>query len=673
MAPPSPPVRVTRARAAAALAKDAAKTAPISAASSRVTKPKNKKDQPAASVKAAAAKRRATAKPKAARGSTATNATESSLAKSRRPGDRKRKAPAGAAADDADDLSLSEEDRPAKKQRGQAAKATKPESQQEPNSISNTGSEASSSAHTASSSSAPVTATSPSAATTIPAVDSDPRVTRARSTRPAALAARTALKQQASTRSRQSVASGASASANAEKSDKKTKSSRPARNIITTTYGTTPTPGLRSAVSRPLQNASQNPKKTVTFEEPANEDNLAGMPAKAVHNSDISDISDISDSSDDSDDSDGAAGPSTQAAVAVKNEKKVLSPLGPQKDGWIRPFSQDNGSDDELATAEKTPLKSPRQQLKDELLLTEKRQEDVSPYLAASSSVLSNAPRRLPMSPFKDAFKSPAKRVEGVSPFLTSSIEPKGTEPSSAPSLLQSPAKRPRMPLSVLSQANNEVAESYKVSLLKSPAKHPSQLMKKAGDEDIESPISKAPFPGPLFTKEPIAELQKKPTPKEREVPDHEDITPERSMDEAAKTLQQSTAPVEDAEKENADVSTTQINDQQMINDQPGTGKLEAPVVDAREQITSEQAPLVNHEPEHNKPEIEEGEASDLDVEEQSVLTSTAENDQQIDDQLATGEANASVLGAEEQLMIPTIKDDQSMTSSRLAKRMHQC
>ncbi|KAI1475675.1 hypothetical protein F4774DRAFT_428712 [Daldinia eschscholtzii] len=266
-----------------------------------------------------------------------------------------------------------------------------------------------------------------------------------------------------------------------------TASTKAATGVITTSVSTEPTPGLKSAVSRPTSRVAGIVKKTVTFQEPEKEnlvpttvtkakakttETATGMRAKPVRKP-------------------AATGRTTRASTkSAISETREKSPLSPKKDAQNLALSRDTDSDDELATLEKTPLKplmkSPVKPPATKKLDLQPQPDDTEEAVQEAtepigSSVFGSPARRPPASPFKDMMKSPAKKVDAV-PFVLSSMEEQQTA-SSPPktSILQSPAKRPSVPIKVFqpAQESNGINRSpVKMSLFQSPAKRPASPFK---------------------------------------------------------------------------------------------------------------------------------------------------------------------------------------------------
>jgi hypothetical protein len=223
----------------------------------------------------------------------------------------------------------------------------------------------------------------------------------------------------------------------------------------------------------------------------------------------------------------------TQAASkpAATQEKPGKAPLSPKKVTQI-PLSRD-GSEDELATMEKTPLKplmkspvkppagilggmrsrSPTPAENDSTLSANTITLD-APEIC-TSNVLASPARRPPSSPFKDAMKSPPKRLDGVQLFQTSKAQhntANGPSPLKT-SFLQSPAKRPQSPLKRLDFSTNSRPEQpqtqspFKMSLLQSPAKRPISsargLVSPGRREMVADPML-SPATEPLLLSKPV-------------------------------------------------------------------------------------------------------------------------------------------------------------------------
>ncbi|KAI1090352.1 hypothetical protein F5B19DRAFT_328344 [Rostrohypoxylon terebratum] len=266
-----------------------------------------------------------------------------------------------------------------------------------------------------------------------------------------------------------------------------------ATGTITTTVSTEPTPGLKSAVSRPASRIGGATKKTVTFQEPEKENMLPPAPPKAKGKA-----------------TESATGmrakpvrkpASTRATrasarTATANETREKSPLSPKKDAENLSLSRDADSDDELATLEKTPLKPlmkspikpPTMAKKLDLQPPPGDEDDVKDASGpTTSSALASPARRPSKNPFK-GLKSPAKKDEGSLGYLFSDKdEEQDTQfvGSSKASILLSPAKRPQLPIKSLqppSQESNNINHSpIKMSLLQSPAKRPMSPFKLQG------------------------------------------------------------------------------------------------------------------------------------------------------------------------------------------------
>ncbi|RYC55151.1 hypothetical protein CHU98_g11062 [Xylaria longipes] len=501
----SPPKRMTRARAAAASAtattlstkatksdrvtkstkatpsiKSTAATAPTAASAKKAAVAKKATTTTAAAT-TAAKKPTATKKP-AAKGATTTSTNTT------RPTTRKRKAQIFDGDDDEDDLSKEDNtpkptmNRPAKKLRGSAKKAVDPETE----SVSEHESEPQSKSQEQDAQNSTATITRPTRG----------RPKKSTATTSTSSAAKTQTPSTTSrTRTRKTTVKDDDVATTAKQAPKKR--GRAAAGTVTTTCTTEPTPGLKSAVSRPASKLAGVLKKTVTFQEPEKENVPPGAATKAKAKTETATTT-----------ATGmrakpvrkpaASGRTTRAsaraAIADVTEKK---PLSPKKDGQNLPLSRDVGSDDELATYEKTPLKpSMKSPVKPstgvrklELPPLEKEKDGNSPPTLELTlpSALNSPARRPPPSPFKDMMKSPAK----VSPliFPSTSTETQGAQSPSKPTMLQSPAKRPNVSLQAFQFNQEQVGATrspMKTSLLGTPAKRPVSPLKLLG-----SPVSR--------------------------------------------------------------------------------------------------------------------------------------------------------------------------------------
>ncbi|KAI1334304.1 hypothetical protein F5Y15DRAFT_401863 [Xylariaceae sp. FL0016] len=268
-----------------------------------------------------------------------------------------------------------------------------------------------------------------------------------------------------------------------------------AAGTVATACFTEPTPGLKSNISRPASRIGSIVKKSVSFQEPEKENvvpataagkskgkttetSATGMRARPVRKPAV-------------------AGRTTRAAARAATIEDKKGPLSPKKDGQNRDLSRDGSSDDELATFEKTPLKplmkspvKPPSTKRFELPPPTKEDGNDATQMSEppTSTVFGSPARRPQASPFKDAMKSPAKKVESVPSLMyTSDKSEKEPESSSSkvPLLLNSPAKRPQMPIKSLhppAQDHSSLPRSpVKMSLFGSPAKRPTSPAKKNG------------------------------------------------------------------------------------------------------------------------------------------------------------------------------------------------
>lgn len=208
------------------------------------------------------------------------------------------------------------------------------------------------------------------------------------------------------------------------------------------------------------------------------------------------------------------------------DNKKATMPLSPKKVSQLSVNRDlDVDSEDELAM-DGTPARpfhrSPVKPTMGRKRPT-KMQDDGSDEEAENnalppteSTILLGSPiRRPPQSPFKNSMKSPAKRIEGLQLSLSTT---KDTLQSSASpfkaSLLQSPAKRPPMPMKAVdlelsSSREQTIASPFKQSLLQSPAKRPFSPFKpvRVPEEPTEA-RSPAPTPVLLCTPPAVEETE---------------------------------------------------------------------------------------------------------------------------------------------------------------------
>lgn len=276
-------------------------------------------------------------------------------------------------------------------------------------------------------------------------------------------------------------------------------------------------PGTATSTSAPT---SKPVKKTVTFAEPDKENVLpvtgarktavpkpadtpaTGMRAKPVRKPAGT----------------GRATRTTATKKPIRNagDKQAPMPLSPKKATQLSANrDRDADSEDELAM-DRTPARplqrSPVKLAVDSKPPTQAREEDSQgeeedlALPPAESTILLGSPvRRPPQSPFRNSMMSPAKRIDGLQ--LTRPAAKDALHSSASPlkaSLLQSPAKRPHMPLKpvdLTSASHEQNASPFKQSLFQSPAKRLFSPFKpaRASEEptDIRSP---APTPVLLCT-----------------------------------------------------------------------------------------------------------------------------------------------------------------------------
>ncbi|RYP79303.1 hypothetical protein DL770_006708 [Monosporascus sp. CRB-9-2] len=351
-----------------------------------------------------------------------------------------------------------------------------------------------------------------------------------------------------------------------------TATAKGSQGTITTTFATNPTPGLKSAVSRPASRLNGVIKKTVTFQEPEKENRVppaatkakdkvaetgTGMRAKPVRKP-------------------AAGGRTTRASTRSTSdpteEKPQKAPLSPKKDGQNIPLSRDVDSDDELATLEKTPLKplmkSPikppsAKKFEPQLALPSDETEETTqqPSEPPASAIFGSPVRRVPPSPWKDALKSPAKRVDAI-PSLIFSATKTDSQSSQSPlkaSMLQSPAKRPPMSLKALQPPSDaesaEVVRSpLKMSLLQSPAKRPASPEKMLGSPvppmEGQNRLLFGPKSSPAKEEQPIEEVVQEENSAEEPLEAAEEETSTEAAPEVAEDETSTEPPLEETEKE---------------------------------------------------------------------------------------------------------------------------
>lgn len=543
---PSPPKRMTRARAAAT--KDVKQAAPANTTTTSFSTTSNttatapaSKPTKAASRKAAPAKATSSSTAKAT--TTATTTTRATKRKTRSDENEDEDAHQTDTEQQGTTMNQPPKTRGRPKKVAVAAPEPQPEPQSEPEA---SGKDAA----TASTKSTRGKARKPSATTTTPAVA--PKEEPAKTTR-------------TTTRTRKvaKISDDSNADTPAEPVQKTTRSratstTKKTTGTVTTTVATEPTPGLKSAISRPASRVGGIVKKTVTFQEREKEkENMVpstvasraksksktettepatGMRAKPVRKP-------------------AAGGRTTRASAksAATSEKRDKSPLSPKKDVQNRSMPREVDSDDELATMDKTPLKPlmkspvkpPSSAKKPDLQpptkdADEKTEENSEP---AGQSALGSPARRPPASapslfgdvkksPMKkldgdaapslvgDSMKSPAKKADGITYLFFSKNDQQPTAQSPTKSShLASPAKRPQLPIKALQPPpqDSEVGahSPVKMSFLQSPAKRPASPFK------LQAPPAQpfgdnanklfAPKTSPTEEKEPIVEQPSSP------------------------------------------------------------------------------------------------------------------------------------------------------------------
>lgn len=211
----------------------------------------------------------------------------------------------------------------------------------------------------------------------------------------------------------------------------------------------------------------------------------------------------------------GRAPRTTATKKPTKNgEKQLSTPLSPKKVTQLsKARDEDMDSEDELAMdgtparpLQRTPVKPsvaskrpPKAKDEDE---DSDGGEDEGLFPPAEPTTLLGSPvRRPPQSPFKNSMFSPAKRIDGLQ--LTrpaNKTDAQSNTSSLKASLLQSPAKRPPVPMKTvdlsLDAREQAIISPFKKSLFQSPAKRLFSPVKTASaPEELPEPQSPAPTP----------------------------------------------------------------------------------------------------------------------------------------------------------------------------------
>ncbi|KAJ2902449.1 putative signal transducer protein [Zalerion maritima] len=298
------------------------------------------------------------------------------------------------------------------------------------------------------------------------------------------------------------------------------KTTTAASGTTTTATRATRTRGTMAATKTSVAKAPV--KKTVKFEEPGEENDDAGLPPPPAAKSRTRAVVEASTTT-----TGLRAKPVRKAAAATRSTRAAASrkagsakgksikktPLSPKKvtqmpvkqtkqsSSATTAAEQDPASEDELAMPDKTPLKkapikppvsSVRKDNKENETgaarpTSQNDPEDpfatnkgpTSPTKSSNGFSLMGSPvRRAPQaaaSPFKDTVKSPAKRIDLGFSQSVADVEAAAAASSLKTSLLQSPAKRPLIPIKqVDSEETATLYSPFKTSLLKSPAKRGS-------------------------------------------------------------------------------------------------------------------------------------------------------------------------------------------------------
>ena len=169
-----------------------------------------------------------------------------------------------------------------------------------------------------------------------------------------------------------------------------------------------------------------------------------------------------------------------RAAKIVPDEessKPDAMPLSPKKVNQVA--KTPSSSEDELATQEKTPMKSlnkspiKMQFSPMKLALSPSKPAPSSPTKELSASILASPAKRPPKSPFKDSMKSPAKKFELGTSILKPSLTASQSETPFKTSLLQVSPKKVRIMEEDPKDTFSGSVSPFKRSLLQSPARRP--------------------------------------------------------------------------------------------------------------------------------------------------------------------------------------------------------
>ena len=157
--------------------------------------------------------------------------------------------------------------------------------------------------------------------------------------------------------------------------------------------------------------------------------------------------------------------------------KDRTMPLSPKKVNQVA--KTPSSSEDELATHEKTPIKSlSKSPLKIQMSPTRaphspSKPVAFSPMKQLSASVLASPAKRPPQSPFKDSMKSPAKKFDLEGPSFKPALTTSSSQTPFKTSLLQISPKKVRIANKEEKNVFSTSQSPFKGSLLQSPARRP--------------------------------------------------------------------------------------------------------------------------------------------------------------------------------------------------------
>ena len=160
-----------------------------------------------------------------------------------------------------------------------------------------------------------------------------------------------------------------------------------------------------------------------------------------------------------------------------EGSKDQTMPLSPKKVNQVA--KTPSSSEDELATHEKTPIKSlSKSPSKIQMSPTRaprspSKPVSFSPMKQMNASVLASPAKRPPQSPFKDSMKSPAKKFELEGASLKPALTASSSQSPFKTSLLQISPKKVRIANKDEKIVFSKSESPFKGSLLQSPARRP--------------------------------------------------------------------------------------------------------------------------------------------------------------------------------------------------------